>query len=139
MSVDQSTLTPLQIWRDNQFGNPSNVGVGADGASPAGDGVANLIKYALGLDPFTPAPAAALPAGSLTEDPNQRYPTLTVNRTAQAADISYVVQVSGDLRNWFSGPAYTTTLADTPTQLVVRDNTPVGSTPRFMRLAISSP
>jgi len=37
--LDQSTLTPLEVWRNSNFGNPSNVGEGADNASPAGDGV----------------------------------------------------------------------------------------------------
>jgi hypothetical protein len=137
--LDQSTLTPLQIWRDNYFHNPSNVGAGANSASPAGDGVPNLVKYALGLNPLTPATPAQLPRGSLTQSSGQQYPTLTVNRAATAPDVSYVAQVSGDSVNWFSGPAYTTTLTDTTTQLVVRDNTPVGAKPRFMRLMVSNP
>ena len=61
--LDQSTLTPLQIWRNNYFRNPSNVGAGANGASPAGDGVPNLIKYALGLNPTNAATTAQLPTG----------------------------------------------------------------------------
>jgi hypothetical protein len=52
--LDQSVLTPIEQWRNTNFGNPSNVGAGANSASPAGDGVPNLIKYFLGLNPFTP-------------------------------------------------------------------------------------
>jgi hypothetical protein len=50
--LDQATLTPLETWRNTWFGNPSNVGAGADHASPAGDSVPNLTKYTLGLPPL---------------------------------------------------------------------------------------
>ena len=139
--LDQSTLTPLQTWRDNHFGNPSNVGAGANGASPAGDGVPNLIKYALGLDPSTRATAAQLPSGSIQPDGGQNYLTLTVNRAADPADITYIVEVSSNLPGgWVSGPPNTITLTNTTAQLVVRDNTPVpAATARFMRLRITNP
>jgi hypothetical protein len=138
--LDQSTLTPLQTWRDNHFGNPSNVGAGFNGASPVGDGVPNLIKYALGLDPLTVASAGQLPSGGVQPDGGQNYLTLTVNRAAQAPDITYTVEVSGDLRTWSSGPPFTVTLVNTATQLVVRDNSPLPSvTPRFIRLRVSNP
>ena len=137
--LDTETLTPLQAWRAAHFGNPSNVGAGANGATPAGDGVANLVKYALGLDPFTPVQPDELPAGSLEEELGSTYATLTVNRAAQAPDITYLVEVSSDLRTWTSGPPNTVTLEDTATQLVVRDATPLEAAPRFLRLVVSNP
>jgi hypothetical protein len=138
--LDQSTLTPLQTWRANHFGNPSNVGAGADTASPAGDGVPNLIKYALGLDPFTPTAASQLPTGSIQPDGGQSYLTLTANPVAQAPDVTYAVEVSGDLQTWTSGPPFTVTLTNVPTQIIVRDNVPFGSAiMRFIHLRISDP
>jgi hypothetical protein len=138
--LDQSTLTPLQTWRDNHFGNPSNVGAGADTANPAGDGVPNLIKYALGLDPYTPAVPSQLPTGSIQPDSGQSYLTLTVNTVAQEPDVAYAVEVSGDLQSWTSGPPFTVTLTNTATQLIVRDNIPFGSaTMRFIHLRVSDP
>ena len=132
--LDQSTLTPLQQWRDNHFGNPSNVGAGANAASPPGDGVPNLIKYALGLDPFTPV-TNRLVFPSIRQDGGQSYLTITVNRAANPPDVSYRAEVSSDLRTWTSGPAYTTTLTNTATQLVIRDNMPIGSGARgYIRL-----
>ena len=139
--LDQSTLTPIQTWRDNNFGNPSNVGAGADGAEPAGDGVPNLVKYALGLNPLTPATPDELPSGDIEQAlDGQDYLTLIVNRTATAPDVTYNVDVSGDLFSWSSDPTNVVTVTDTPTQLVVRDNTPVpDASPRFIRLRVSRP
>ncbi len=138
--LDQSTLTPLQTWRANHFGNPSNVGAGADTAAPAGDGVPNLIKYALGLDPYTPAAGSQLPSGSILPDSGQSYLTLTVNTVAQASDVTYAVEVSGDLQSWTSGPPFTVTLTNIPTQIIVRDNIPAGGAlMRFIHLRISDP
>ena len=139
--LDQSTLTPLEIWRDNYFGNPSNVGAGADSASPAGDGVPNLVKYALGLNPTNAATAAQLPSGSIQSFGGTNYLTLTVNRTAEPSDVTYIVEVTGNpAGGWVSGPPYTVTLTNTPAQLVVRDNTPVpAATARFIRLRVTHP
>ena len=137
--LDQSSLTPLQTWRDDHFVNPSNVGAGENGASPSGDGIPNLIKYAVGLDPMTPTTWSAFLSGSIVEAGGQKYLAMTVTRSAATPDINYTVEVSSDLFTWNSGAPFTVTLADTPTQLVVRDNTPVPSAPaRFMRLRVST-
>jgi hypothetical protein len=139
--LDQSTLTPLQTWRDNYFHNPSNVGAGANGASPAGDNVPNLLKYALGLNPTNKAASAQLPSGSIQSNAGTNYLTLTVNRAADPSDVTYIVEVSSNLlAAWVSGPPNTVTLTNTASQLVVRDNTPVpAATARFIRLRITNP
>jgi hypothetical protein len=139
--LDQSTLTPLQVWRNSHFGNPSNVGAGANGISPAGDGVPNLIKYALGLNPAVPAIPAQLPSGRIQADGGTNYLTLIINRAAQPSDVTYIVEVSSNLLGgWVSSPPNTVTLTNTATQLVVRDNTPVpATTERFIRLRVTNP
>jgi hypothetical protein len=138
--LNESTLPPLQAWRDSHFGNPSNVGAGANGASPSGDGVPNLLKYGLGLNPNTPATRSQLPTGGIIPNIGQNYLTITVNRIAKQTDITYIVEVSGDLRTWVSGSPNTVTLTDTATLLVARDNTPAPSaTERFIRLRVTNP
>jgi hypothetical protein len=103
--------------------------------------VPNLVKYALGLNPFTPAPTAQLPSGSIQPAGGTNYLTLTVNRAVQPSDITYIVEVSSNLLGgWVSGPPDTVTLTNTATQLVVRDNTPVPvASVRFIRLRITNP
>jgi hypothetical protein len=139
--LDQFGLTPLQIWRTTYFHNPSNVGAGANDASPAGDGVPNLIKYGLGLNPTNVATVAQLPSGGIQPDVGTNYLTLTVNRAAQPSDITYIVEVTSDLTSgWVSGSPNTVTLSNTAAQLVVRDNTPQPSaTTRFIRLRVTNP
>jgi hypothetical protein len=133
--LDLSVLTPLQQWRNDYFGNPSNVGAGANDACPAGDGIPNLTKYALGLDPFTSAADGELASAGIQQLLGQSYLTLNVDRDADPPDVTYLTQVSSDLQTWTSDSSNTTTLTNTSTQIIVRDNAPVGSgTNQFMRL-----
>ena len=67
---------------------------------------------------------------------NGGVPEMTVNRNAGATDVQFIVEVSDDLVNWFSGGPHTTTVTDAPTQLVVRDAEATGKTRRFMRLRL---
>jgi hypothetical protein len=133
-------LTPLQQWRNTYFRNPSEVGAGADAATPMGDSVPNLMKYALGLNPTTLVSTAQLPVLIIQSDGGQDYLALSVHRAADPPDVTYNVQVSGDLQNWESGPPFTVTLTNIPSELDVRDNTPVSSAAdRFIRLQVTNP
>jgi hypothetical protein len=138
--LTQSVLTPLQQWRNTNFGNPSNVGAGANNASPAGDGVPNVIKYALGLNPFTRVQASQLASFSIQQVLGQSYLTLVANRNANPPDVSLVAAVSSDLQSWSSDPTNTTTLTNTASQIVILNNWPIGcGTNQFMRLGFQTP
>lgn len=77
------TQSPLEQWRQSQFGSSQNSGNAADAADPDGDGWPNLLEYALGASPSaassTPAldvraVADALVAGfNRISDPNLKY------------------------------------------------------------------
>lgn len=113
---------------------------GADTGNPANDGLKNLVKYALGLDPSKRALPAQHPAGSVTLDSGSRYLTLTVPRRNKRSDVSYVVEFSSDLSAWNSGAGHSVTLQDADTQLVVRDATPMtAAARRFARLKVTAP
>jgi hypothetical protein len=132
--LDLTALSPLQQWRNTWFGNPSDVGAGANSANPAGDGVANLVKYALDLNPSLTVTNSPVAPG-IMQDAGQSYFSLIINRLTNHADIIYRAEVSNDLKTWNSGPGYTTTVTNTDTQLVIRENSPITNHPRrFFRL-----
>ncbi len=65
-------------------------------ATPANDGVANLLKYAFGLDPWTPVSGKDLPGASV----EGTKLVLTYPERLDANDIAYVPQGSFDLHGW---------------------------------------
>lgn len=112
---------------------------GADTAVSSSDQLPNLIKYAVGLDATVPATVVQMPTGTLTTDTGEKYLTLTIPRRMKRTDVSYTVQVSSNLSNWFSGAGHTVVMEDTETRLVVRDALPMNnSQQRFIRLAVQA-
>ena len=134
IAIVGSGLTALQSWRQTQFGTAIASGSTADTADPDGDGVPNLLEYALGLDPSqansTGLPVLRTDAGHLT---------LTFNRAAGATDLTYIVEATNNLTgNWTEiYSALGVTIAD---QVTATDPQPLTGTPRrFLRLRITSP
>lgn len=86
-------LADIASWRQFHFGDSSNAGSGANTADPDGDGLANILEYALGLHPQAKSrsglPTVEAGAGGLS---------LTYQRAR--ADIDYLVESSSDLVNW---------------------------------------
>lgn len=92
------TVTPnFTSWQVENF-SPAELedpAIGGPQAVLAGDGLTNLLKYALGLDPRLPANGALpLPARTAEEW------TFTYVRPPDRADITYTVLVSTDLATW---------------------------------------
>lgn len=111
----------------------------------AGDGITNLMKYALNLNPWMPATGSLPIPGTVTVS-NVKYLTLAYTQTTAATDISYIVEVSGDLRTWNSGTNYTSLVSETNTSgaatqtATVRDQIPLtGTSRRFIRLKVTGP
>jgi len=138
-----TTISPAESWRTQYFGTTNNSGIGADTNAPAGDGIANLVKYALGMNPTVPA-TNGLPEVKIT---NNKL-SLTFNRQKSATDIVYEVQAAGDLFGFSNNPTVLWSSASNaygggtnPSQSVtVQDTVGTGSTNRrFMRLQISRP
>jgi hypothetical protein len=126
-------LTPIQSWRFQWFGSTANSGVGADNAISSNDGMPNLLKYALGLNPLVST------NDPVTVDISTGFLRLTAPKNANASDVSLQVMVATDL-----GVAWTTngTTIDvnSPTLLQVHYNTPVAESPgAFIRLKVSQP
>ena len=128
-----SAPSPSQSWRYQYFGTSANTGNGADTANPSGDGIPNLLKYALGLNPLVPT------VNPETVDTITGYLRLTVPKNPNATDISYTVQLTSDLTDpagWT--PSGTFIMQNTSTLLQVRDTTLVsGAARRFIRLQVT--
>jgi hypothetical protein len=109
-----------------------------------GDGLSNLMEFALGTDPHSPVEATAALVISSTKNGGSQYLTMQYKRRTAATGLvlQYVPEVSADGHNWFSDPAHVVELSavpvDTQFELVtVRDATPMGSAaPRFIRLRV---
>ena len=120
-----------QFFSPAELADPLASGADADAS---GDGVSNLIKYALGLDPTTRTqdglPAVGMDGGFLT---------LSFRRLQKAVDLTLVVEVSTDLGDW--QPAATKTMSndhgDGTETVTFRANSPITNESRqFMRLKV---
>jgi hypothetical protein len=112
--------------------------VAGPAADPAGDGVANLLKYALGLSPWTSA-RSSLPVPAVQEIGSDRYLTLTFSRPSDRADVILAVESSGGLQ--WNGEAVL--LSSVEENGVVtetyRDSVPVAEAGRrFLRLRLEA-
>ena len=109
-TVNVTSGTPLEIWRQSRFGTAANFGNGADNADPDKDGLENLIEFAFGRDPGVPD-AAALPQWQLVDDDY----SLAFTRPAGVSGITYVAEYSTSMvpgrwtaaTNFSTPPAYT--------------------------------
>jgi hypothetical protein len=130
--------SPAELWQGQYLDNidPS---LAAWDASAAGDGISNLMKYALGMHPLQPG-TEGLPTASLTEHAGATYLTFVIEKNPDATDVAYTPQISSSLANasWNSGPGHLVVVEDTPQRLVVRDFHPMSSNlRRFVRLLVS--
>jgi hypothetical protein len=92
--ANAATWTSLQAWRQYFFGTISNSGPAADTADPAGDGVANLLKYALGANPLVVCTNALFIAGRNASG------GLTCGFFCAHSDVTYLIQGSTNLQSW---------------------------------------
>jgi len=74
-------------------------------ASSAGDGVSNLMKYALGVDPAFAIPGGLLSINLQTFTDGNVYPTITYIQRSDAAGL-IVLEQSGGGGIWQSGQSY---------------------------------
>ena len=132
------------LWRMRYFApaEQTNLAVSGESAMPDGDGVANLLKYYLGLAGHVAAGPGQLPVGNLLRVTNELFLALTHTRDKLAADTDCVPEVSSDLVRWLSGPAQTRIEQITDEgpveRVVVRSLTPVSlSNRQYMRLRLA--
>ncbi len=132
---------PLYAWRAQYFGaNANNPLIAGDGANPSGDGIVNLLKYALGLDPTRTNTSPAL----LTSISATGYFAVSYTRPDPAPpDISYVVESSTNLLDWCPDPCVNLRQVVFHTNhtatLTWETDVPITVAPRrFLRLRVSA-
>ena len=93
---------PYNDWKRANFtaAQLANPAISGDTATPANDGLANLMKYALGLPPLTPSANAFHPGVS------HGLFSLTYSQSAAAPDVALSFAWSPDLLHWHTGPGY---------------------------------
>ncbi len=115
---------------------------GADGpaATPSGDGVANLLKFAMGLDPKVASPTSLVAAAMDTRS-GQKYAGIAFSHAKNVTGIHLILESSSDLQTWREVSATMEKVSDLDaTREWVRflNNAPVGAeSARFYRLKVT--
>jgi hypothetical protein len=107
--------------------------------SPAGDGIQNLMKYALGLNPTNFGWQGRFEKGQINLTGTNWFMLRYVRPEPAPADITYSVQVIGSLllSNWVNGVEVSSTVSNSLRTITVRDPLPMsGNTNRFLRLKV---
>jgi hypothetical protein len=138
-----NAATGIEAWRQTHFGSAADSGEGADTASPAGDGMPNLVKYALGLAPTN----AVAPSDRPSVSGDGPALSLTFRRARGRDDITMTVEAAGSIAGawtniWTSatnplpGPL-SEFVVETVTDPVAMEDAPEGR--RHLRLKVTRP
>lgn len=144
-------LSASESWRLQYFGNPANSGKGADAATPAHDGIPNLIKYGLAIAPgsssvgfLPPAQTRSYAEGKrlalvFTRDPAHNDATQQV-LAASAVDGPWSVIATSADGAAFAGAGFVseTDASGGLKTVEIRDTVNMSAAPRrFMRVSVS--
>lgn len=131
---NEASATPLSAlasWRQTHFGSPANSGNGADAADADGDGLANLVEYALGTLPMT------VNSSPLVLGRSGEFLTLTFNHIADTS-LTYTIEASTDLAGAW-GTAQTYPAFGSAGTTVFTDAVAISANPRrFLRLKVTA-
>lgn len=131
--------TAFERWQEQHFTEAelADPEISGDVADASGDGVPNILKYALNLDPRE-ASREGLPEISVEED----FLTFRYTQSSSATDLAFEVEASDDLVSWRSADGEVEVISRVDEgdtwSVTVRDKTPFPeSARRFMRLRVS--
>ena len=130
--VDLVLASALELWRQTYFNTLFASANAADNADPDGDGVPNLLEYALGNT--SPTDAAAVAAPLLGRAGGK----LTITFTRARSDVGYLVKGSSDLVNWTPIPTLLGPVGQAVTIPDVVEISTANPPRRFLRLEVNS-
>jgi len=83
-------------WKQQHFGTNAATAVASDESSPANDGIPNLLKYALNLDPMVfYSPNTGITSGLGPDG----YLQMSVTKNPAAADVQVAIEAASDYAN----------------------------------------
>ena len=138
-----ASATPLSTYQQWLVGNGYSVTL-VNTATPDGDGIPILMKYATAMKPGTPSSSTP----TLLSETNNAL-TLQFNRLSPAS-VTYAVQASTNLSTWtniatltngsdtWTGSAGISETGTNPRSVIITDPVTIGTTPtRFLRLQVT--
>lgn len=136
---------PVNVWKIQAFGSvaAAQSPLATDLADFDGDGLPNLVEYALGLDP-TRSSASTLPRQAVETFDGNAYLTLTFTRPRpNPGNVTVAAESRSDLNagGWAAGamaPGYPIDNGDGSERCKFRAASPVGASPRgYLRLRVT--
>jgi len=98
--------SPSLNWKTFHFGTAaSNAAVSGDFVDPDGDGIQNLMEYAVGSDPGVPGSGALLSASI-----SGGHSLVSFSRNAVATDLALELETSTNLMTWSTSLLWTNSL-----------------------------
>jgi hypothetical protein len=147
-----TSLTPIESWRDTNFGQTNSAGDAADDADPDGDGIVNLMEYALTDSGTSLDPNVASTVGLPTVTVESSKLKMSFKRNTSATDVKYEIEASDDLTTWttiaiwqagasaWSDQTTGVTATDSSGTSAITDATELtAGTKRFLRLKVTAP
>jgi hypothetical protein len=144
----QTFNTSWALWRDLSFRTTDLAAIKDEDDDPDGDGLTNLMEYALGTPPRLANSPAVLPQSSIINVSGQNYLSLTCVVNSAAIDATMSVEVSSNLLSgtWTAGSGHTTAVGSPVTSntgaltFQVRDASAMSSLSRhFIRMKVTKP
>jgi len=138
-------VPPYQQWQEASFGaDANNPDIAGENADPDGDGIANLMEYALNLDPNVPSGSNGTPGHNglpAIDMPNADLVAVVYRRNLAATDIIYTIEESDDLGQsdpWAPASVTESILSDDGQTQVISAAISHGGAPRkFLRLKVT--
>lgn len=129
-----TVLTAQESWRRIYFGNPDNVGPGADTEDPDSDGHNNLFEYQAGLVPTDASSFLALRVETVAGQPGHK----AIIFSPRLAGRTYTVKCKTDLANPMWLPPTNFTTSDNGSERTVID-LDAGTGPKYYIVEITMP